>query len=51
METTKDAAPALFDRTRIASDLIRFLGASLLAGIGAACMVAGVVMLLSGSGA
>ena len=51
METTKDGAPTLENRTRIASDLIRFIGASVLAGIVTACLVAAVVMLLSGPGA
>jgi hypothetical protein len=52
METAKSAtAPVLEDRMRIASDLLRFVGASVLAGIVTACVVAAVVILLSGSGA
>jgi len=52
METAKSAtAPVLEDRMQIASDLLRFVGASVLAGIVTACVVAAVVILLSGSGA
>jgi hypothetical protein len=51
METVKDAVPVLHDRMRIASDLLRFIGASVLAGVITACVVSAVVMLLSGSGA
>jgi hypothetical protein len=51
METVKDAVPVLHDRMRIASDLLRFIGASVLAGVVTACVVSAVVMLLSGSGA
>jgi hypothetical protein len=50
MNTAKDGAPTL-DRASIASDLLRFLGASMLAGVVTACMVAAVVMLLSGPAA
>jgi hypothetical protein len=51
METTKDAVPALQDRMRIVSDLLRFIGASVLAGVVTACVVSAVVVLLSGPGA
>lgn len=51
MDTIKDAAPAFENRANIVSDLLRFIGASVLAGVVTACFVAGVVMLLSGSGA
>ena len=51
METAKDGAPTLENRTRIASDLIRVIGVSVLAGVVTACLVAGVVMLLSAPGA
>jgi hypothetical protein len=50
METAKDGASTL-DRASIALDLCRFIGASMLAGLVTACVVAAVVMLLSGPGA
>ena len=50
METTKDGASTL-GRANIAADLVRFIGASMLAGLVTACVVAAVVMLLSGPGA
>jgi hypothetical protein len=49
METAKDGASTL-DRANIAVDLLRFIGASMLAGLVTACVVAAVVVLLSGSG-
>jgi hypothetical protein len=52
METTKSVtAPLLADRMQIVSDLLRFVGASILAGVVTACVVSAVVILLSGSGA
>jgi hypothetical protein len=51
METTKDGASTLENRANIAADLLRFVGASMLAGLVTACLVAAVVILLSGPGA
>lgn len=52
METVKSVTgPVLAGRMQIASDLLRFVGASVIAGVVTACVVAAIVILLSGSGA